>query len=60
MTARQLEIYGCFDGLSDIHPAKSDAFLIQLTADTMGCSYDDVVAALEAKSRDTDSSWGGR
>jgi hypothetical protein len=45
-----MEIYGCFDGLSDIHPDKSTEFLLQLTADTMKCSYADVVAALEAQS----------
>jgi hypothetical protein len=47
-TNRQMEIYGCFDGLSDIHPDKSTEFLLQLTADTMKCSYEDVAAALQA------------
>lgn len=44
------EIYGCFDGLADIHPDKSTEFLLQMTADTMKCSYSDVSAALEAHS----------
>jgi hypothetical protein len=47
-TPRQAEIYGCFDGLSDIHPDKSTEFLLTLTADAMKCSYNDVAAALQA------------
>lgn len=47
-TDRQAEIYGCFDGLSDIHPDKSTEFLLMLTADVMKCSYEDVCAALQA------------
>jgi hypothetical protein len=47
-TDRQAEIYGCFDGLSDIHPDKSTEFLLQLTADVMKCSYGDVADALQA------------
>lgn len=47
-TDRQGEIYGCFDGLSDMHEGKSTEFLLQLTADVMQCSYEDVVAALQA------------
>jgi hypothetical protein len=47
-TNRQLEIYGCFDGLSDIYPDKSMEFLLQMTADVMRCSYGDVAAALQA------------
>lgn len=42
------EIYGCFDGLEDIYPHASTEFLLQMTADTMKCSYSDAVAALEA------------
>jgi hypothetical protein len=48
---RQAEIYGCFDGLADIYPDKSTEFLLQMTADTMKCSYADASAALEAHSR---------
>lgn len=47
-TDRQAEIYGCFDGLSDIHDGKSTEFLLMLTADVMKCSYEDVAAALQA------------
>lgn len=47
-TGRQAEIYGCFDGLSDIHPDKSTEFLLSLTAETMKCSYDEVCGALQA------------
>lgn len=47
-TSRQAEIYGCFDGLSDIHEDKSTEFLLSMTADVMECSYDEVLAALEA------------
>lgn len=42
------EIYGCFDGLEMIYPDKSTEFLIQLTAETMGCDYDEVVSVLAA------------
>lgn len=48
-TGRQEEIYGCFDGLSDIHEDKSTEFLLTLTADVMKCRYEDVVAALQAR-----------
>lgn len=47
-TDRQSEIYGCFDGLTDIYPDKSTEFLLQMTADTMRCSYEAVCNALEA------------
>ena len=47
-TSRQAEIYGCFDGLEDIHPDKSTEFLLSMTADIMKCSYGEVAAALEA------------
>jgi hypothetical protein len=47
-TDRQSEIYGCFDGLADIYPHQSTEFLLQLTADTMKCSYEDVCSALQA------------
>lgn len=47
-TVRQDEIFGCFDGLSDIYESKSTEFLLQLTADMMKCRYEDVVAALQA------------
>lgn len=48
LAGRQAQIYGCFDAMSDIHPDKSTEFLLQMTADTMSCDIDDVVAALEA------------
>lgn len=47
-TPRQAEVYGCFDGLSDIYPGKSTEFLLSLTAETMKCSYNEVCAALQA------------
>ena len=47
-TPRQAEIYGCFDGLADIHEDKSTEFLLHMTADAMGCSYEEALAALEA------------
>jgi hypothetical protein len=47
-TPRQAEVYGCFDGLSDIHPDKSTDFLLQITADAMNCSVNEVALALQA------------
>lgn len=47
-TPRQAEIYGFFDGLSDIYPDKSTEFLMQMTADTMKCSVEEVAYALHA------------
>lgn len=47
-TPRQAEVYGCFDGLADIYPDKSTDFLLQMTADTMNCSVNEVAAALQA------------
>jgi len=46
-TPRQAEIYGCFDGLADIHEDKNTEFLLALTADVMKCSQDEVCAALQ-------------
>lgn len=53
------EIYGCFDGLADIHPDKSTEFLLQMTADTMKCSYSDASAALEYHSQCSGDDVGG-
>ena len=47
-TPHEAEIYGCFDGLSDIYTDKSTEWLLQITADTMKCSYEAVSSALQA------------